>query len=543
VSTWTEHVTAALLGTQRRQAPALPEAPAPVSDGSGDPAGRLLDQAAVLTAARRAGFRALRAEPIAPAPAETLPAVGPEAARRLRQILSGQQIRMLPEWLDAAARSGYRVPARLLPDLLEKGRGDRTLRPRIAAAAGRRGLWLALQNPDWAYLTTEVAITPEPGTGRVEPPADGDGTRGPDVWETGTRGQRVTRLSGLRAEDPERARTALRETWAKEPAADRVAFLATFETGLSGSDEEFLEQALDDRAKDVRAVAADLLARLPGSAYGERMAERARTCLRPERRTVRLRTQTWVIVEPPQGHDEGMRRDGVPFHPAGSFVPDSRSGAPVGTRAAWLREIIARTPLTTWTTLFGPHGPASPMEVVCLPIADDFAPDVHLGWARAAVRQRDARWAQALLKGGVVLEEVEALADLLGVLPEPERDSAATDLIRWVDGKVDLLRVLDRIPAPWTGTLAGTVLGILAEELRRGAPAGPAAGASGPHGDSARFLAQLCRLADERLTPDIAPRLDELSSLNPGCWPLTELTETLRFRHDMVRELVPRPPS
>jgi hypothetical protein len=87
------------------------------------------------------------------------------------------------------------------------------------------------------------------------------------------------------------------------------------------------------------------------------------------------------------------------------------------------------------------------------------------------------------------------------------------------------------------------VLGILAEELRRGAPAGPAAGAGGPHGDSARFLAQLCRLADERLTPDIAPRLDELSSLNPGCWPLTELTETLRFRHDMVRELVPRPPS
>ncbi|MGI8332258.1 DUF5691 domain-containing protein [Actinomadura scrupuli] len=527
MSIWTEHVTAALLGTQRRRAPALPEAPA--TGGSADPAGRLLDQAAVLTAGRRAGLRALRAEPIAPAPAETLPAVGPEAARRLREILDGRQIRMLPEWLDAAARCGYRVPARLLPDLLEKGRGDRTLRPRIAAAAGRRGLWLALQNPDWAYLTAEVTTAREPAGGK-----DGE----PDVWETGTRGQRVARLRGLRAEYPERARTALAETWAKEPAADRVAFLATFEHGLSGADEEFLEHALDDRAKDVRAVAADLLARLPGSAYGERMAERARSCLRPERRTVRQRTQTWVVVRPPDGHDEGMGRDGVPFHPAGSFVPDSRSGAPVGTRAAWLREIIARTPLATWTALFGAHGPASPMEVVCLPIADDFARDVHLGWARAAVRQRDARWAQALLKGGVVLEEVEALADLLGVLPEPERDSAAADLTRWVDGKVDLLRVLDRIPAPWTGTLADTVLGVLAEELRHVAPAG----SGGAHGDSARFLAQLCRLADERLTPDVAPRLDELGRRHPGCWPLTELTETLRFRHDMVRELLPGPP-
>jgi hypothetical protein len=368
----------------------------------------------------------------------------------------------------------------------------------------------------------------------------------PEVWETGTRGQRVAWLTALRAEDPGRARTALRGTWAREPAADRVAFLSTFEHGLSGSDEEFLEEALDDRAKDVRGVAADLLARLPGSAYGERMAERARACLRPERRTVRARTQTWVVVEPPQGYDEGMRRDGVPFHPAGSFVPDSRSGAPVGTRAAWLREIIARTPLSTWTDLFGPHGAASPMEVVCLPIADDFARDVHLGWARAAVRQRAARWAQALLKGGVVLEEVEALADLLGVLPEPERDPAAADLIRWVDGMTDLLRVLDRIPGPWTGSLAGAVLATLGEELRRSGPApGDRArpGTTGPHGDSARFVAQLCRLADERLTPDTAPELDGLSRRYPGCWPLTELTETLRFRHDMLRELAPRAPA
>jgi hypothetical protein len=263
---------------------------------------------------------------------------------------------------------------------------------------------------------------------------------------------------------------------------------------------------------------------------------------------VRQRTQTWVVVEPPREHDDGMRRDGVPFHPAGSFVPDGRSGAPVGTRAAWLREVIARTPLSTWTALFPLPGPANPMEVVCLPIADDFARDVHLGWARAAVRQRDAQWARALLRGGVVLEEVEALVDLLAVLPEPERDPAAADLIRWVDGKADLLRVLDRVPGPWAGMLADTVLGVMADELSRGAPTGPVDGpAHGgtTHGgpDSARFLAQLCRLADERLTPDIAPRLDELSRRHPGNWPLTELTETLRFRHDMVRELMPRGPA
>jgi Family of unknown function (DUF5691) len=514
--TWPEHVTAALLGTQRRVVPELAGALASGTPGhdsadAGDAAGRLLDQAALLTVRRRAGRTAGTAEPIAPAPAETSEEVSGAAAARLARMLAGQHVRALPEWLQAAAERDRRVPARLLPGLLERGRSDRMLRAHIAKAAGRRGLWLALQNPDWAYLATE------------DVPAEG-----PDVWETGTRGQRIAHLGRLRAADPEAARRALRETWAREPAADRVALLATFHEGLSGADEEFLEETLDDRAKDVRAGAADLLSMLPASAYGGRMAGRARDCLRPERRTVRGRAQTWIIAEPPADLDEATRRDGVPFHAAGSFVPGNggRSG-PVGTRAGWLREIVARTPLDTWTGLFG----GNPMEVVCLPIADDFARDVHLGWARAAVRQRDAAWARAILKGGVVVEEAEALADLLTVLPDGERDSAAADLARWVKDYPDLLRVLDRIPGPWTGELAEAVLAALAGALTRGAEGMP------PHTQQ-YGLAQLCKLSDERLTPAAAPRLDELTRRHGDNWPLSELTETLRFRHEMLQELL-----
>ncbi|MBX6766857.1 MAG: hypothetical protein IRY90_06865, partial [Actinomadura rubrobrunea] len=450
---WNEHVTAALLGTRRRPTPSLPDAPAEV----GDPAARLLDQAAVLAVRRRAGRRPLRSlEPIAPAPEEDLPVVSLAAARRLAQILSGTQIRVLPEWLEAAAAAGRRVPARLLPDLLERGRSDRMLRPAIARAAGRRGVWLALQNTEWAYL---VGAGNDPGGG-------------PEVWQTGTRNQRVAYLTALRGSDPAAAREALRAAGGREPAPDRAAFLATFEHGLSPDDEEFLESALEDRGKDVRQIAADLLARLPGSAYGERMAARARACVRPRERTVRGRRRLWVAVEPPRTHDEDLARDGVPFHPSGSFVPGGRSGGPVGTRAAWLREILARTPLATWTELFG----LPPMEIVCLPVTeaagrgdpedDDArrggdaraARDVHIGWARAALRQRDVAWARALLKGGVLADEPEALAELLQVLPADERDQAAADLIRWVEGGPDLLRVLERIPGPWTGRLADAVV-------------------------------------------------------------------------------------
>ncbi|WP_028922188.1 DUF5691 domain-containing protein [Pseudonocardia acaciae] len=476
---WDRHVSAALLGTRRRAVPVLPEAPE-----QGDAAGRLLDQAAVLTLRRRAGRtpgNGIGAEAIAPAPAEDLPAVPPEAARRLERILGGERIRVLPEWLDAASAHGRRVPARLLPELLERGRGDRMLRASIARASGRRGVWLALLNTDWAYLA---------GT---------DPGEGPDGWETGTRNQRVAHLTRLRGTDPATARETLRETWPKEPAPDRAAFLATFEHGLSLADEDFLESALDDRGKEVRQLASDLLARLPGSAYGERMAARARACLRP---TPRAR----ILVEPPRTHDEGLARDGV---------------APP---AAWPHEILARTPLSTWTELFG----LPPTEIVRLPVidaGDRAARDVHLGWAGAALRQRDTEWTRALVTGGVLADEPAALADLISVLPEPERTPAAAELIRGVDGR-SVPTVLERVPGPWTGRLADAVVATVAAAAERA---------------THRYeptLTRLCRLADLRLDPEVAPRLDDLARRH-GADTITELTETLRFRDEMLKELAP----
>lgn len=514
---WDRQLTTALLGTRRRPFPGE------------DPAGRLLDLAAVATVRRRAGRLPADAVPVAPAPVESAPVVNPAAAARLARILAGEQPRALPEWLRTAAHHGHRVPPRLLPDLLEKGRSERALRPFIAQVCGRRGMWLALMNPGWAYLVNEPS--PDPATGG-EACDLGGGPGGPGatpdraLWETGTRGRRVAHLRRLRRADPAAALELLRSTWVKEPAPDRTALLETLRLGLSPADEPFLEDALDDRAKDVRGLAAELLARLPDTRYARRMTARARACLRAELRVVRGRAHHWIVVEPPHVHDEGMLRDGVPFHPAGSFAPKDASQVPVGARAGWLREILARTPLATWTDVFA----VPPMEVVCLPIADDFATDVHIGWARAAVRQRDTAWARALLKGGVLIGEVEALADLLTVLPGDERDAAAADLIRWADGYPEVQRALERIPGPWTGRLADAVVAALVGALES---------ATRPGGEGPRQVTRLCRLADERLTPAAAPRLEELTTRHPDFWPLSELTGTLRFRHDMLAELGP----
>src|SRR6185503_937299 len=93
--------------------------------------------------------------------------------------------------------------------------------------------------------------------------------------------QRRTWLRTLRSQDPEAAREALAEVWPTESAATRADFLGLLADGLTLQDEDCLESALDDRSREVRRGAARLLARLPGSKYGERMTERLHSHLVP----------------------------------------------------------------------------------------------------------------------------------------------------------------------------------------------------------------------------------------------------------------------
>ena len=381
MSTWQDLVTASLIGTERSSVPPtrIPGLPT-LADVAEDPAATLLDRAALLTAARRAGRPPEHAELLPAADLDPVPAVSPAAGRRLARMLGGEHPDLLAEWLTAAVTRGRRVPAHLLPALLDRARrvspGDTNLRRLAAEAGGPRARWLAGLNRDWAFVT---AHTP-----------DGD-----DAWRLGDAAQRRGYLAALRARDPGAARELIAGSW-DAAAPERVMFLSVLadesagsteskgsagSKGLTLADEPLLEAALDDRAADVRGWAGYLLAILPGSALGQRMAERALGCLRLDRGADGAR----LLARPPAGCDAAMRRDGI------TAGPDAER-SPLARQAHLMLEVLARTPLRTWTDEFG----QTAEQILALP-SGSWAPVLFTGWSRAAMAQRDQEWMAALI--------------------------------------------------------------------------------------------------------------------------------------------------
>ncbi|MEU7413242.1 DUF5691 domain-containing protein [Streptomyces sp. NPDC042638] len=529
-SAWEELVTTALLGTDRRApAHAVPGRAAPLA---------LLDAAAVATVRRRAGLRPARpaARPER-APADPRPALPAPAARRLTTLLADRSggagggrrgsspdlMELLPQWLAAANAHGYAAPPQALPALLDAARGRTDLRPAALAFAGPRALWLARLNPDWRF-----ALRATPGGGATLPdPEDAEAVL--RLWREGLFAERAALLGALRTRTPALGRELLASTWATERAEDRLMFLDSLRAGLSDADETFLDQALGDRSRNVRATAAELLSALPDSALAERMAVRATACVALDR----TGDAPAIAVEAPLECDPGMERDGVVATP-----PAGR-----GERSWWLGQLVEAAPLGTWP---GRLGGRTAEEIVALPVADGWQGELHGAWCRAAVRQRDAAWSRALLgspsapeAGGPGAVSLAERAKLLAALEPSERAAWVAGFIA-THGLSEAFQLLGVCAVPWAAPLGRAVVDAL--NIARDAGSYPWS-FSGVMGLAERCLdpAETVRLEALLAIPD---EREDAAPGAGGYWAeaFQRLVTTLRLRAAMTRELTPPAP-
>lgn len=436
-SPWQTLISAALIGTER-QPFTIPTAAGSLGQlwsqlGHLSNEAALLIMAATIVLHQRAGWL----PETYPASSQTrcdpddLPYCSPRAAHCLQQMLQGTYAQVLPEWLAMATQAGQRVPELHLPDLLNLGKQQSDLRAAILPVLGKRGRWLAMQNPDWSYAV-EVASEED--------------------WETGTQAARLLYLQDLRTSDPKRARELLQTTWNQEATSTRVKLLETLRTGLSLADESLLEIALNDRSKEVRQVAVELLASLPDSRLCQHITAHSTRYF-----TLIEAPPTLKVTLPPE-LDSSLVNLGIEPKPP-------KQATNLGEKAWWLLQMLGATPLTVWHEIWG----MTASEILRSAKNHQWEAILLDGWALAAKRQQNAEWVEALLLTEITGEAslrivavpelgLEAFLDALS----PEQQNAVLmnclQSSRGAIGDTFTLRLMRHSRNPWSLELAQLVL-------------------------------------------------------------------------------------
>ena len=400
----------ALVGTSR-QPPKLQAADGALGGaiafaGSLAPEEQLLAAAAIFSNFELCGALADASEKLPePSATDARPQCSARAGQLLDQLLAMTNTptkqSLLELWLAGADRTGKRVPHASLPALFEYGTTSRDIRVMISAVVDHRGQWLIAQNPRWSFTTAK----------------EEDVER---IWSTGNREQRVSAIRRYRATHPVEARKLIESTWKEDGADERAAFVEAMVVGIADADEPLLEAALDDRSKQVRAAAADVLAALPNSAMVKRMIERVEPLLAftpPAKGGLikRAKPGQITVTLPADNFDPELARDGI------TEKPEDR----LGRRQWWLLQMLRAVPPAHWTSKWG-----QPAGELVAASDGEFGDLLLRGWVEAAKKYRDTEWAEALAAAFVFNDRGALPVSLIGQLSAQMQQEIAVHLFK-----------------------------------------------------------------------------------------------------------------
>lgn len=165
---WRELVTAALLGTDRRDPPASPiDAIADVVADAvrPDSASRMLATVGSVAAARRAAFVPLPAADLlqGPVSGDDRPITPAGASATWREVVIEWPV-LEDEFVLAVIGRGYRLAPDVLVEALLRHRNDTVRRARVALAGGPRAAWLTDHIPAFAVGGSRTALAEAVGS-------------------------------------------------------------------------------------------------------------------------------------------------------------------------------------------------------------------------------------------------------------------------------------------------------------------------------------------------------------------------------------------
>lgn len=434
MSFWQDIVTNALLGTERKTF-AIEQ----VNGAMGDVLSKLdmtqneaalLNCAAVVALHNEAGKLPMSTQAdTAVCDTDEMPVCSERAAQHLALMLSGEYKEALDEWLTTLASTNKRVRELLLPTLLNYGNANKEHRGNIIPVLGKRGVWLAGQNPAWHYATGE---NPDE-----------------EIWQTGSSEERLNILKLIRKKDAAKALRWISESWKQESHQDRLQFLYVLQTNLSMDDEPFLESALDDKRKEVRSRAAYLLTGLPESRLCKRMIERALLLFTYKQG---LRPEFEVIL--PEECDKAMTRDGID-----ASSPYSKAGDKLGQKAYLLSQILGAIPIQFWRK----HWNVTTREILKLTERNEWNQILDLAWFHATQRFADAEMADALLEVSLTKEKkLFSPLNLINVVTPTRREEILHTVIQFYGAnpsvKSTVVGLMNSTSHLWSESLTRTIL-------------------------------------------------------------------------------------
>lgn len=367
---------------------------------------------------------------VSPSAEEHLQTCSSHANNILKTVIDEEVPQFIELWLRLCVSKQNVAHAEMIPYLLELGQKKKELRKFVAAAAGKRGEWLATLNPQWSFSSVKEDSK--------------------TVWETGTFDERKELILNFRNSEPDKAIELLQSTWASEGANEKTAFLEILKVNLSAQDLNWLTN-LKEKGQKVNNAIVELMKSIPTSAISQEYQEVLKNAIsfKSGKALLGMINKTTLNVDESVTIPDSIFKTGIDKLSSDKNVTDNQF-------------IISQLLSIVPPSFLNEHLKTESKAIV------EYFKKVKDGFyiqalAIASIRHKDVQWIKILLDECGDAFTGATLVMLLNLLPETDKNTYALKFIKEKPGEITQMMI--HSVNEWNVELAKEILKYTAGEI------------------------------------------------------------------------------